>query len=160
MINIFWPINIKTKHFGISYHNPIFSIIRITWLNYFKIFWWFCYANTKDIVFVFSFYLIFLNLFELSPTFICANNTGCLVNNLFGGNIFNPVPSFFLFREFHFTPSAIVYSGSNFISSSPSSGVIGGKLSLIKSRINFSVCLEYLWLSTFYKIFILSYIYI
>ena len=86
-------------------------------------------------------------MFEFSPTFICANNTGCLVNNLFGGNIFNSLPSFFLFREFHFTPSAIVYSGSNFISSSPSSGGIGGKLSLIKSRIIFSVCLEHLSLS-------------
>ena len=33
------------------------------------------------------------NLFELFPTFICANNIGSLVNSLFGVNIFNPVPS-------------------------------------------------------------------
>ena len=28
------------------------------------------------------------------PAFVCANNIGSLVNNLFGVNIFNPFPSF------------------------------------------------------------------
>ena len=68
-------------------------------------------------------------MYELFPTFICANNIGSLVNNLFGVKIFNPVPSFFYFRGFNFTLSAIVYYGSNFTSSSPSSSGNGGKSS-------------------------------
>ena len=35
-----------------------------------------------------------LNLYELFPAFICANNTGSLVNSLFGVNILNPFPPF------------------------------------------------------------------
>ena len=34
------------------------------------------------------------NLYELFPDFICANNVGGLVNNLFGVKIVNPFPSF------------------------------------------------------------------
>ena len=33
-------------------------------------------------------------LFELFPVFICANNTGSLINSLFEVNIFNPFPYF------------------------------------------------------------------
>ena len=51
----------------------------------------------------------FFNLYELFPAFICANNIGSLVNNLFGVKICNPFP---------FTSS-----------SSTSSGGICGKLS-------------------------------
>ena len=35
----------------------------------------------------------FFNLYELFLAFICANNIGSLVNNLFGVSIFNPFPS-------------------------------------------------------------------
>ena len=37
----------------------------------------------------------FFNLYV--PAFICANNIGSLVNNLFGVKVFNPVPDFVLF---------------------------------------------------------------
>ena len=33
------------------------------------------------------------------PAFICTNNTGSLVNNLFGVKIFNPFPSFNSFTQ-------------------------------------------------------------
>ena len=36
----------------------------------------------------------FFNLYELFPAFICTNNAGSLVNNLFEVKIFNPAPSF------------------------------------------------------------------
>ena len=38
----------------------------------------------------------FRDFIMLIPAFIVANNIGSLVNSLFGINIFNPVPSFFL----------------------------------------------------------------
>ena len=41
----------------------------------------------------------FFNLHELFPAFICANNTGSLINNLFGINIFNPAAIFFFFED-------------------------------------------------------------
>ena len=41
------------------------------------------------------------------PAFICANNIESLVNNLFGGKVFNPVLVFFLSGGFNFTLSAI-----------------------------------------------------
>ena len=34
------------------------------------------------------------NLYELFPSFVCANSIGCLVNSLFGVKTFNPSPSF------------------------------------------------------------------
>ena len=42
----------------------------------------------------------FSNLYELFPAFICANNIGILVNNMFGVKIFNHVPVFF-FKDFN-----------------------------------------------------------
>ena len=54
----------------------------MAWLDYFKLFWWFYYAYTKDIVFVWL------------STFICANNTAGVVNSLFGVKILIPVPTF------------------------------------------------------------------
>ena len=67
-------------------------------------------------------------MYELFQAFICANNIGSLVNNLFGVKIFNSVPSYFW--GFNFTLSAILSWGSTFtFSSSPSSGGIGGKSS-------------------------------
>ena len=74
--------------------------------------------------------ILFFNLFELFPAFIFANNIGNLVNNSFGVNVFYPVPLILLFRGFNFILTAIVSSGSNFTSSSPSSG----KSSSSKSR--------------------------
>ena len=47
----------------------------------------------------------FLNFYEVFSAFISANDTGSLANSLFGVNVFNPVPDFFLFRDFNFTPS-------------------------------------------------------
>ena len=35
----------------------------------------------------------FFNLYELFPAFICANNIGSLINNLFGVKILNSFPS-------------------------------------------------------------------
>ena len=58
------------------------------------------------------------NLYKLFPEFICTNNTGNLVNSLFGVQIFNTVPSFTS-------------------SSSPSSGGIGDMQSLFS--LSFSV---------------------
>ena len=69
----------------------------------------------------------FFNLHELFPAFICAYNVESLVNSFFGLNIFNPVPSLFLFWGFHSTLWAIFYSESNFTSSPPPSAGIGGK---------------------------------
>ena len=37
---------------------------------------------------------IIIYLYELFPDFICANNIGSLVNDLFGVKTFHPVPSF------------------------------------------------------------------
>ena len=47
----------------------IIPIVIMAWLNNFKLFWWFYYAYTKDIVFVWL------------STFICANNTAGVVNS-------------------------------------------------------------------------------
>ena len=69
------------------------------------------------------------NLFELCPPYICDNNIGVLVNSLFGVNIFNPSPSFFLFQGINFSLSTIVSSGSNLTFSSSPNGSIGGKSS-------------------------------
>ena len=60
------------------------------------------------------------------PVFILANSIRNLVNNLSGVTILNPVSLFFLFRVFNFILSAIIFSGSNFDSSLPSSAGIGG----------------------------------
>ena len=38
--------------------------------------------------------ILCFNLYELFPAFLCTNNIGSLVNNLFGVNIFNHFPSF------------------------------------------------------------------
>ena len=57
----------------------------------------------------------FFNLHELFAAFICGNNIESLFNNFFGDKTFNPVPVFFLFWEFSFNVSAIVFSGSNLL---------------------------------------------
>ena len=46
------------------------------------------------------------------PAFTCANNTGSLINSLFGVKIFNPVPLFFS-RSFNYTLSVIVSCDGN-----------------------------------------------
>ena len=52
-------------------------------------------------------------MYKLFPVVICANNIGSLVNSLFGIEIFNPVPLFFLSQGFNFTLSAIVSCDGN-----------------------------------------------
>ena len=49
------------------------------------------------------------------PAFICADNIGSLVNDLFGFKILNPAPAFFLSRGFNLTLSAIVSCDRNHI---------------------------------------------
>ena len=62
-------------------------IIIMTWLNRYKVFWWFYCVDTKDLMFV---WFCFFNLYELFPTDICANATWILVNSLFKIKIFIP----------------------------------------------------------------------
>ena len=81
------------KGFGLCYYYKYFvindqRIVIMTWLNYF---WWFYYAVTKDVV---LFWFSPWSLYELFPAFICANNTGSPVNNLFGEKVFSPFASF------------------------------------------------------------------
>ena len=40
-------------------------IVVLTWLNCCKVFWWFYYANTKDIVLVWFHFLVCINYFQL-----------------------------------------------------------------------------------------------
>ena len=72
----------------------------------------------------------FFNRYALLTAFICANNIGRLVNNLFGVKIFNHVSV--IFRRFNFILSTIISSGSNFTSSSPSSGKSSSSKSSVK----------------------------
>ena len=65
----------------------------MTWLNCCELFWWFYYADTKYIVYV---WFHFFNFYELFPAFICDNSIGSLVNILFEVKIFNPISVFFL----------------------------------------------------------------
>ena len=62
----------------------------------------------------FSTFLVFFNLYESVPAFICANNTINLFKSLFGVEIFNPIP--FL------TPFGTIADGTLYFSSSTSSG--------------------------------------
>ena len=77
-------IKSKTKAVCLVIIASLFSqictpIIIMTWLNCFKLFWRFYYTDAKDIIFAW-----FHSLFELFPAFICANNIGIQVYNLFG----------------------------------------------------------------------------
>ena len=85
LINIFWPIKMKTKSFGIS------SMIIMPWLNCCKLFYviLLCWYKWHSICLT-----SFFNLYKLFPAFICANNIGTLLSNLFGVNIFNIFPFF------------------------------------------------------------------
>ena len=47
------------------------------------------------------------------PAFICANNIGSLLKNLFGVKIFIPVPFLFISQGFNCTLSAIVSCDGN-----------------------------------------------
>ena len=70
------------------------SMIILAWLN--------CYKRFCDIIVLIRYSICvisFFNLYGLFPAFICDNNIGSFVNNLFGINIFNPVPVFFFFKE-------------------------------------------------------------
>ena len=69
IINIFQQIKIKTKGFGISYHNYIFFMIIIL----------LCWYKKCSICLVW-----FFNLRESFQSFICASNIGSLVSSLFG----------------------------------------------------------------------------
>ena len=91
LINILWPIKIKTKLFGVSYRNHIFfyyynDLIKLlqTFLVILS-----CWYKRHSICLI-----SFFDFYELFPVFICANNIGSLVNNLFGVKNFNPFPSF------------------------------------------------------------------
>ena len=64
LINIFWPIKIKTKSFGSLIAIIFSSMIIMTRLNCCKLFWWFYYADTKYI-FVWFHSLICMNCFQL-----------------------------------------------------------------------------------------------
>ena len=82
-------------------------IIIMTWLNCCKVLWWFYYAKTKDMVFV---WLRFLFLFfESFPAFTYTNIIGRLISSLFGVKIWIPVPVFF--RGINFTLSVITSYG-------------------------------------------------
>ena len=96
LINIFRPIKIKIKNFGISYHNYIFFHYYNDLIKLFLLFFLLtflvnllCWCK-RYIIFLISFF----NLFELFPVFICDSNIGCLVNNFFEVKIFNYFPSF------------------------------------------------------------------
>ena len=77
---------------------------------------------------------------------------------MFRVKIFNPVPSFFLFRRLNFAFLAIVSSGSNFTSLSSSNGGIGGNSSSSKYKSigNFSGVI-YNLIIFFWAFLILSY---
>ena len=118
LINIFNPI--KEQVLGSLITFIFSSMIIVTWLNCWKLYWVF-YTDTTDAVFVWFHFLIFLNylqvLFVLFQLFICAPTLfviETLVNNLFGVNIFNPVPVVFLFWGFNIIHSVIVSSGPIF----------------------------------------------
>ena len=128
LINIFWPTKIKAKGFWDFYNDltkllQTFLVILLCWYKRYS----FCLVS-------------FFNLYELFPAFICTNNIGSLFN-LCAIKFFNTAPSLFLFWGFNFTLSEIVSSGS----SSPS---VGGKLSSVKPRVSFKVCLEHLSFSS------------
>ena len=74
-----------------SFLSPMWTPIIIrAWLNCCKGFLWFHCANTKYIILAWFHFLVYL----LFPAFISANNTGSLINNLFGVKIFIPFSSF------------------------------------------------------------------
>ena len=123
LINMLKTIKIKKKLLEISYCNHFFSIIIMTWLSCCKLFWWFCYADTKNIVCVWFHFLICINcsrplfvLIILEVWLIVCLESRFLILFLF----------YFLFRGCNFTLLAIDFCSSNFTSSSPSSGGIGG----------------------------------
>ena len=97
LINIFWQIKIKTKRFGISYHNNIFFHYYIFFYFYndlIKLFWMFlvillCWYKRYSICLI-----SFFNLYELFSAFISTNSIASLVNDLFRVNIFYPFSSF------------------------------------------------------------------
>ena len=114
----------------------IFSSIAImTCLNYCELFWWFYYAETKCIVFVWFHLLICLNYFMLLFALIILKIylIICLESRFLTLFLLT-----FLFRGFNFARSAINSSGSNFTSPSSSNGTIGGNSSSSKSRVKFS----------------------
>ena len=73
------------------------SMIILAWLN--------CYKRFCDFIVLIRYSICvisFFNLYGLFPAFICDNNIASFVNNLFGINIFNPVPVFSFSRnQFH-----------------------------------------------------------
>ena len=94
LIKTFWPFKIKTKAFRISYYDHVFFhdynyLIKLLQTFLVILLCWYKRYSIRLISF-FDLYVF--------PAFICANNIGKLVNSLFGVNIFNPVPSFFLFQ--------------------------------------------------------------
>ena len=75
---------IKTKTFGISYHNHVFFHDYNDLINCCKLFLVILLCRYKR----YNIFLIwFFNLIELFPAFICTNNIGSVVNSLFGVKI-------------------------------------------------------------------------
>ena len=131
-INIFEQSKLKQKSLDLLSESYFFfvvifsSMIIMTCLNCCKLFSWFYYADTKDIVFVRFQFLIFMN---------CFRHLFLLI--IFGVKSFNHAPSFLLFGGFSLNFSAVVSSGSDF-TSSPSSGGIVGNSSSAKLIVTFS----------------------
>ena len=152
LMSIFGPIKSKVKSYGISYHNHVFSMIIMTWLNCCKSDKYFIFCISiikllrwyKKIKYLSNF--IFLHLYESFPDFICANNIVSLVNNLFWFRTFNPVPVIFLFQKFNVFLSATIFSSSAFTSLSHSSGCKSSLcLSKYKSIGKLQTYFELLW---------------
>ena len=96
LINMFRLIKIKAKSFGIFYHNNIF---------------FHCYNDLIELLETFLVILLcrwkrhsirlilFFDLYELFPAFICANNIGSLVKNLSEVKSLNPFPFLLLLHD-------------------------------------------------------------
>ena len=68
----------KWKFLGSLITTIFSSIIKMTWLNCYKVVYLFYCADTRNIVVAWFRFLICLNFFT---AFICTNNTGSLVNS-------------------------------------------------------------------------------
>ena len=79
------------------------SIILMTWWNCYKVLWWFYYVDKVNTLFV---WFCLLGLFL---AFICADNTGSLVNSLFGVKILFLFLLFFLLNHLWVVVSLIYH---------------------------------------------------
>ena len=111
---IFRPIKIKQNVLGFLYYNYYNDMIKLL-ENFVLIL--LCWNKRYGICLI-----LFFNLYELFPAFICSNNIGSLVNKLLRVKVFNHILVIFIFWGFNFILSAIVSSCSNFTSSSKPRG--------------------------------------